>query len=87
MKHSRFRTLLFTFTLGLAIAGIYARLSGYLEEIRIDTPRIESDTPIIIRVCPEPLTREEKDRLYKKYNGKYFSKSKDINCNSGGGAG
>ncbi len=87
MRYSRFRTLLFTFTFGLAIVSIYARLSGQLEEIPVNVPKVESDTPIIIRVCPEPLTREEMNKLYQGHFNKYFGRVKGINCMPGGGGG
>lgn len=53
IRYSRSRTFLFTFTLGLAILSIYARVAGYLDEIPVDIPKVDSDTPIIIRVCPD----------------------------------
>lgn len=87
MRYSRFRTLLFTFTLGLAIVSIHLRLSGFLEEIPINAPKVESDTPIIIRVCPEPLTRKEMNKIYQERDSTYFSRVKGINCYPGGGGG
>ena len=82
MKYSRFRTLLFTFTLGLATANIYASLSEYLKEIPVNLPKVESKTPIIIRLCPELGSK------YYREKGKiYFSEEKALDCNAGGGSG
>lgn len=83
IKYSRFRIFLFTFTLGLSILNIYARLSGYLEEIPVNVPKIESDTPIIIVLCPELPAKRNK--IYEINGNMYFSKEKAINCLIGGG--
>ncbi len=80
MKYSRFRTLLFTFALGLAIANIYASLSEYLTEIPVNLPKVESNTPIIIRVCHEPFVFGKKDKNYYENGYIYFSKEKAISC-------
>jgi hypothetical protein len=53
VKYSRLRTFLFTFALGLASAGIYARVLEKLEEIPVNLPKVESETPLIIIPCPE----------------------------------
>ena len=82
IRYSRFRILLFTFSLGLAIVSIYARLSGYLEEISVDMPKVQSDTPIIIRLCPE-----QGKKSYQENGYTYFSKEKTVNCTQGGGGG
>ena len=87
MRYSRFRTLLFTFTLSLAVVSIYARLSGYLEEIPVNLPKVESDTPIIIRLCPELPTRGKRNKFYQEHGYIYFSKEKAVNCTPGGGGG
>lgn len=80
MKYSRFRTLLFTFILGLATANIYASLFEYSKEIPVNVPKIESDTPIITRLCPEPFVYGKKDKHYYENGHIYFSKEKAINC-------
>lgn len=86
IRYSRFRTLLLTFSIGLAMVSIFARLSGYLDEIPVKTPQIESDTPIIIRLCPE-FPSEKRNKLYRENGHIYFSKEKAIDCFQGGGAG
>lgn len=85
MKYSRLRTLLFTFMLGLATTNIYAGLSKYLKEIPVDLPKVESATPIIIRVCHEPFVLGKKDKNYYENGYVYFSKEKTMNCDQGGG--
>ncbi len=85
IRYSRFRTLLLTFTLGLAIVSIYARLSEYSEEIPVNVPKVESDTPIIIRLCPELSNGEKRNKFYQEDGYIYFSKEKAINCSQGGG--
>lgn len=87
MHYSRFRTLLFTFTLSLTIVSIYARLSDYLEEIPVNLPKVEADTPIIIRLCPELSTREKRNKFYQENGYIYFSEEKAINCTPEGGGG
>lgn len=87
MKCSRFRTLLFTFTLGLAIADIYERPSEYLQEIPVNVPKIQSDTPIIIRLCPELSTPVIINKFYHENGHIYFDKEKGIDCTPGGGGG
>jgi hypothetical protein len=77
--------LLLTFTLGLAIVSIHARLSEYLEEIPVNVPKVKSDTPIIIRLCPELSTGEKRNKFYQEDGYIYFSKEKAINCSQGGG--
>jgi hypothetical protein len=86
IKYSRFRTLLFTFTLGLAMVSIYARLSGYLSEVPVNIPQIESATPIIIRLCPE-LTEGKRNKFYREDGDIYFSKEKAIKYTPSGGGG
>jgi hypothetical protein len=87
MKYSRFRTLLLTFTLGLATANIYASLSEYLKEIPVNVPKVETENPIIIRVCHEPFVYGKKDKHYHENGYIYFSKEKAMNCNQDGGGG
>lgn len=82
IRYSRFRILLLTFTFGLAVVSIYARLSGYLDEVPVDVPKVQSDTPIIIRLCPEYGRKSYQENGYK-----YFSKEKAVNCSAGGGGG
>ena len=87
MKYSRFRTLLFTFTLGLATANIYASLSEYLKEIPVNLPKVESKTPIIIRLCPESFVYGIGSKYYREKGKIYFSEEKALDCNAGGGSG
>lgn len=87
MRYSRFRTLLFTFTLGLAIVSIYARISEYLQQIPVNVPKVESGTPIIIRVCPDLSAPGKRNNFYQEKGYIYFSKEKAINCSQGGGSG
>ena len=75
LKYSRSRTLLFTFTLGLAAVNLLARF----DEIPVEVPEVESETPLIIRLCPEP------GRAYVDNGYPYFSKEKAMNCQQGGG--
>ena len=84
IRYSRSRTFLFTFTLGLAILSIYARLSGYIDEIPVDVPKVDSDTPIIIRLCPD-LGPAKGNKFYLENGYVYFSKEKAVNCVLGGG--
>ena len=79
IRYSRSRTFLFTFTLGLAILSIYARLSGYIDEIPVDVPKVDSDTPIIIRLCPD-LGPAKGNKFYLENGYVYFSKEKAVNC-------
>lgn len=90
IRYSQFRILLLTFTLGLAIVSIYTRLSGYLEEIPVNLPKVESDSPIIIRLCPEIIIGKKGNKFYQEDGKIYFSKEKAVNCtigDSGAGGG
>jgi hypothetical protein len=76
--------------LGLGSTSIYQNLLKYLEgkrieipEVEIKIPEVESNTPIIIRVCPEP----ESGKYFLENGWLYFSKEKAINCTHGGGGG
>lgn len=80
MKYSRLRTLLFTFALGLATVNFYASVSEYFKEISVNLPKVETETPIIIRVCHEPFAKGKKDKNYHENGYVYFSKQKTINC-------
>jgi hypothetical protein len=71
IRFSRFRTFLFTFTLGYMVVG-----SGHLNEVPVPVPEVESDTPIIIRLCPD----EESGQGYQENGNLYFSKEKIMNC-------
>ena len=82
IRYSKFRTFLLAFAFGLAIVSIYARVAGYLEEAPVDLPEVQSDSPIIIRVCPEFGQKSYQENGYR-----YFSKEKAVNCSVGGGAG
>jgi hypothetical protein len=87
MKYSRLRTFLLTFTFGIAVVSIYPRLAGYLDEIPVNLPEVESKTPIIIRVCPEDLPDGKSNKGYWEDGYLYFSKEKAINCSQDGGGG
>lgn len=84
IRFSRFRTFLLTLTLGFAAVSVWTRLAAYLEEVPVDVPKIQSDSPIMIRVCREPGSENE----YFEGGQVYFGKEKAVNCNlKGGGAG
>ena len=83
IRFSRFRTFLLTLTLGFAAISIHARLSGYLEDVPVDVPKVRTDAPIMVRLCREPGSRKE----YHDNGHLYFSKEKAVNCNLGGGGG
>ena len=51
--YSRFRVMLLTFTLGLAVAPFSNALYEKWSEIPIDLPVIESDSPIVVMVPTE----------------------------------
>lgn len=70
----------------MAIVSVYARLFGYLDEIPVDVPKVDSDTPIIIRLCPE-FELGKRSKFYLEHGNIYFSKEKAINCTPGGGGG
>lgn len=72
IRYSRFRTFLLAFTFAMAVISIYGRLAGYFDEIPVDLPQVESDTPFIIKVCPEFGTE-----AYRK----------EVTCHGGGGGG
>lgn len=84
IRCSRFRTFTFTFALGIAIVSSYSRLADYWDEIPVQLPDIESETPIIIRICPERLPGN-RVRGYGENGNIYFSKEKALNCTAGGG--
>ena len=88
IKFSRFRILLLTFALGLTVFNIYTTLSERSEEIPVSMPKVESDTPIIIRICPDKTpTNGQKSKGYWENGYLYFSKEKAIDCSRGGGSG
>jgi hypothetical protein len=83
IRFSRFRTFLLTLTFGFAVISVWSRVSAYLEEIPVDIPTVESETPITVRVCREPGSIKE----YRENGYQYFSKDKAMLCtlSSGGG--
>jgi hypothetical protein len=83
IRFSRFRTFLLTLTLGFAAVSVWTRLAAYLEEVPVDAPKVESEAPIMIRVCREPGSAKE----YRENGYQYFSKEKSVNCTTGGGGG
>ena len=87
MKYSRLRTLLFTFALGLATVNFYASVSEYFKEIPVNLPKVETETPIIIRLCPEPFVEGKRNKQYVENGNLYFSKEKALDCTPGGGGG
>ena len=88
IRFSRFRTFLFTFLLGSAVV-------AHVDDVPVMVPEAESDSPIIIRLCPKVHVREECDGSWNLYSEKgyqengylYFSKEKAMNCTIGGGGG
>ena len=83
IRFSRFRTFVLTLTFGFAAVCIGNRLSDYFNEVPVDVPMVESETPIMIRLCPE----WESGKEYFDEGQIYFSKEKAMNCTSGGGGG
>ncbi len=81
VRFSRFRTFLLTFTFGLASFSAYMRLADYFEEIPVDLPQVNSDSPIIIRVCPDWRSSR---KGYEEEGSDFFE---EINCIPGGGGG
>jgi len=59
------------------------RIAGYFDEIPVNLPEVKSDSPIIIRVCPE----WEPGKGYLEGGQLYFSKEMAMNCTPGGGGG
>ena len=88
IRFSRFRTFVFTFALGLVVA-------GYFEEVCVSLPEVQSHSPIIIRVCPKIEGKRGDDGSWNLYSEKgyqengnlYFSKERAMNCRVGGGGG
>ena len=73
--------------LGLSIVSIHTRLSDYLGEIPVNLPKVESDSLIIVRLCPEFPIDKKGNKFYQENGHIYFSKEKALDCNPGGGAG
>jgi hypothetical protein len=80
IRFSRLRTFLLTSLLGLAAASIRYDPSPY-----VDVPKVGSDVPIVVRLCPD----WQSGRGYIADDGSvYFSEARAIDCTpSGGGAG
>ncbi len=55
------------------------QLSTLFEGIPVKVPIVRSETPIIIRLCPNWLT----DKGYVENGWLYFSKEKVMKCNPG----
>ena len=68
---------------GLTAISIYTKLADYLEEGPVKVPEVQSDGPIMIRVCRERGSSKE----YYEKGHLYFSKEKAVRCNLGGGGG
>jgi hypothetical protein len=87
MKCSKIRTALLTFVLGFLsvpfITGLYDKWS----EPYVEMPEVVSESPIIIRVCPEPMTDEEAKEFYREHGYHFIRQTNGINCNAGGGGG
>jgi hypothetical protein len=79
LRYSRLRTLVFTVMLGLAAVRVW----DYFDDVYVNVPKVESDTPIIIRICPE----WETGKGYVEAGDLYFSQEKAIECTPGGGGG
>jgi hypothetical protein len=86
IRYSQLRTLIFTFTLAIAVVSVYTRMVDYWDEVPVNLPEVESQTPIIIRLCPEYLPGN-RVRGYREHGEIYFSKEKAIKCTPGGGGG
>ena len=82
IRYSRFRTLIFTFTLAIAVVSVYTRMVDYWDEVPVNLPEVESETPIIIRLCPESLPGN-RVRGYQENGHLYFSQEKAMNCAPG----
>jgi hypothetical protein len=83
IRFSRLRTFLLTFAFGLLTISIYTKMKGYFPEIPVNVPQVESEVPIIIRLCPEWRSGQG----YVENGNLYFSKEKAVNCTPGGGGG
>jgi len=77
----RFRIMLMTFALGLASIGFFNLLTKYLNEISVNLPKVESDSPIFV------FPRERKKMPYgggspccdsNNYSNKSVNDSKKI---------
>lgn len=73
MKYFQIRTALLTFALGLASIPFADFLQAKWIESSVELPKVNSGTPIFVRVCPE--------------FGRPWTKDATINCERGGGAG
>lgn len=83
IRFSRLRTFLLTLSFGFAAISVCARLSGYLEEVHVDVPKVQSDTPIMIRLCGEWGSRER----YSYAGNTNSRREKPLDCYVGGGGG
>ena len=73
MKYFQIRTALLTFALGLVSIPFANFLQAKWIESSVELPKVNSDTPILVRVCPE----------FEKFR----KKDPTINCNQDGGGG
>ena len=70
-----------------------AEIAAHFDEVPVVLPDVRSDSPIIIRVCPEIQGREGYGRSWNVYSEKgyqehgklYFNEEKAMNCTPGGG--
>ncbi len=87
MKYSQFRIAILTCIFGIVsvpfLNGSYEKWS----EPFVDLPQVISDTPITIRVCPEPLSKEAEEKFYREHGYIPVRQTSGINCNQGGGGG
>ena len=51
MKYSQIRIALLTFTLGIASVGFFNSLYEKFNASYVELPRVNSDTPIVIKIC------------------------------------
>ncbi|MDQ2747242.1 MAG: hypothetical protein M3T96_08290 [Acidobacteriota bacterium] len=58
-----------------------------MKEVPVDVPKVESAAPIIVRLCPEILTKEQRSKVYWEHGYPFFSKEKAVNCEQVGGGG
>lgn len=93
IRYSRSRTLLSALLAGVTMVNLSATLSEPfyeipvvgLDAVPVKLPEVESETPIVVRICPEFRFRGRDFNGYRENNNIYFSKEKGMNCTPGGG--
>lgn len=87
MKYSQFRIALLTFVFGFYSVPFLTPLYDKWCEPSVNLPKVDSEAPFIVTLCPETLTQEQADNFYQEHHFYYVPQSKTINCNRGGGGG